>query len=313
LAVTSVIEVWDGRTAKRNASNEREYTRTFKVFTSAMTDGPGVVGDTRVTGIPHLFAFYDDHGSVDFGARVHDYQLTQTDDPFCWLVKVLYSSSIHRAEHSPGSGRSGKAEQADKGSTDDNPINRPASVKFSLAKYQKVTDYDSNQTAYKNAAGEYFKPRPQVDATRLVVTIDRNEYRPDLTNLLTYQDVLNRDPWLGTQAGQCKLNMYGESAHENGLLYYKMTYVIEVRQRDDIQFSLGVHAWDLCIANVGANQLDPVSGKLVKIVAANNGESINGQFPLGAQTGSVLPPGSPANFIPFVPYKSVNFAPLGIP
>jgi hypothetical protein len=233
MAVLSVTEHWNGREASRDSGNVREYKRTFLVLCSSMLDGPFTVG-APFTGIPTLFSYYvDQTGAVDLGARVHKYTVKQrSEDPLTWEVGVLYTSSVGKRPPA-GSGKSGKAEQADKGSTDDNPLNRPAIVRVQFQKFDKPIDLDKNGFPLRNFAGTPFQSTV-VDDTRTITTIDFNRPTLDRALIGLYQDTLNSDAgWWGTPLC-CKMNITAESAFENGSKYWKYSVTIENRTPIDI-------------------------------------------------------------------------------
>jgi hypothetical protein len=230
MAVVSAVETWSGREASRDASNVREYKRTFLVTCSSMKDGPFTVG-TPFTGIPTLFSYYvDQAGAIDLGARVHKYAVRQrAEDPFTWEVDVLYTSAVGKRPP-PGSGRSGKAEQADKGGVDDNPLNRPAVVRFQAQKFDKAFKFDKNGWPLRNFAGTPFQAQV-IDDTRTIITIDLNRPALDRSMVDQYQDALNSDNWWGYLPKTCKMSATVESAFENGVLYWKYSLTIERRRR----------------------------------------------------------------------------------
>src|SRR5438105_5652445 len=96
MAITRVTETWEGSDAVRDASNARQYRRTFQVETNDLRDGPAIVGNTSVTGIPGLYTSYvDAYGNTDPGAVVHSFHpKRRSDDPLIWDVEVLYASRV---------------------------------------------------------------------------------------------------------------------------------------------------------------------------------------------------------------------------
>jgi len=253
MPVVAVSELWKGRQGTRDMGNVREYRRTFLVQTSALTDGPWTVGDTPITGIPPLYSYYQDpSGAIDLGALVVKYTPRQTEEPLYWEIDVEYSSDIRRfmsPRHMGQSGRSGKAEQAAKGQQDQNPLNRPPVIKIGNAKFQKPVDIALSiywkgiappptlpavtsvpPVPILTSSGEKYEPRPEIDDTRIVVTIDRNEAIANFAQITQYQDAANNDSFWGLGPGCVKVNITCESAFENALFYWKKTYMLEFRR-----------------------------------------------------------------------------------
>ncbi len=268
MAVVAVTEIWDGRKAARDMNNVREYTRTFLVQTDKLTDGPFTVG-SPITGIPPLYSYYTDPtGAIDLGARVVKYSPEQMEDPLYWKVTVEYSSAIDRylSPHALGnSGRSGKAEQASKGQQDPNPLNRPPVICLSTRRYQKPVFHnlpfdDSPPVPILNSAGQIFSPMPEIDDSRIFVTIDRNEPVVNFDLFQKYQDAVNADPFWGEPEGCAKININAGSAFENGQFYWKVTYEIEFRRplppAIGDQGTSPVDGWKLPLVDNGMMMLD---------------------------------------------------------
>src|SRR4029077_1319434 len=215
MAVTSVAEVWAGRSGNRDIKNVRNYRRTFLVLTDNMLDGPfevGSIAGNPLPGparIPLLFEYYKDtRGVVDLGTLCQKLTPRQAEEPFAWYVDADYSSKIDNPE------------QAQKGQTDDNPLNRPAIVKWSMSKYQKPVDaaFDANgeDVPIVNSANEHFDPAPEIDDSRIILTVDRNEPPIDPSVMIAYQDATNADDFFGAGPGQAKIEeLSGESGFEN--------------------------------------------------------------------------------------------------
>jgi len=310
MSVTSVVEVFNGREASHEISNVRKYKRVYLVTTTAMTDGPFTVG-ANVTGIPGLFNYYTDpSGAVDLGAIVQGYNVSQGDDPFTWKVEVQYSSALEVKGSPRGdgrSGRSGKAEQAQKGQEDQNPLNRPPVIKYGASKHQKPIDraYDANNNlvALKNSAGEYFDPVVEIDDSRIVVTIDRNEAAVSLGTFAAYQDTVNLNIFAGQPVRTGKLNITAQTGFENNQFYWQVTYTIEWR-RD---------TWDLNLLDRGIHVLDPLgSGKLVNAYDPVNGAAYTTAVLLDG-AGNQLAQGGSAVYLNFRPYQAVDWTPLNLP
>lgn len=329
MAVTGVTEIWNGRTATHDIGNVREYKRTFLIQTNNALDGPFQVGNNFITGLPGLFTPYvDAYGIIDFGSIVQRYTPRQTDDPFYWEVDVEYSSSLTAFE-SPrdraASGRTGKAEQAGKGSEDQNPLNRPPVIRISGSRYQQEIYWttDDPRIAIVNSAGDPFDPPVMVDATRLTITYDRNERSLDFNKVATYQDVINNDPFWGQPPRTFKLNMNAGTAYENGLFYWQVTYLLEFRFGfiDSTQAFRG--GWPVNVVDKGLRYLD--KNKVPQNINDSNGLKISVPVPLdgqGHQLVQINPNTGKLNPLVYLPlpsgggvfnvYQLVPFGPLSL-
>jgi hypothetical protein len=274
VAILSVNEIWDARQGSRDGRGVRDYKRTYRVLTSTALDGPLQVGQLAgnplpgpVT-IPPLLSYYIDlQGVVDYGAYVMKWTPRQTEDPFTWLVDVEYSSDIRKLAGTPGkSGKSGKAEQARDGGDQANPLSRPPVFTFSSEKFQKPIDQDVGGFPITNSCGEKFDPSPQIDDSRAVLSIERNEAAMTVAQYvalqLKYKDALNSDQFAGQLAGMCRMEMpTGQSCFENGLFYYRMTYKVTFADPDLLTVPTGlVIGWTLYLLDHGYHHLDPNTG-----------------------------------------------------
>ena len=233
MAIVDVRETWEGSDAERDASNARQYRRTFQVITNDLRDGPAVVGNTSVTGIPGLYtSFVDAYGNIDRGAVVHSFKpKRRSDDPLIWDVEVLYASRVfNRSPYRQGaSGRSGKAEQGDKGQQDTNPLNAPVVIQVDGQKYEKPQATDLDGWSFVNFAGQAFA-QSVIDDTRILITMDKNKATIDQGQIGTYKDVLNADFFWGCEPLTLKIHIRAQSAFEEKLKYWKYSYYMEYRQ-----------------------------------------------------------------------------------
>lgn len=290
MTILHVREIWNGRQASIDSKNVRNYRRTFRVETDSMLDGPFQVTNTAL--LPSLFAYYaDPAGGIDLGALVHKITPRQLDEPFFWEVDVDYSSKIDNPE------------QAQTGAQEQDPLRRPSKIKWSMAKYQKAIDKDRNDKAMTNSAGE--KYLVEIDDSRPVLTISRNEQTVLPAQILEYQDAISSDTFFGAAAGTAKMDsISAESAYENGTFYWQVEYVIHFRRE----------GWKLKLLDEGMQEL--VGGKLRPIYPDNSANPVTAPVPLdshGVALTLPITPSNPAKFNEFDVYKDKAFAPLNLP
>jgi hypothetical protein len=287
--ILSVNEIWDGRQGSVDTKNVRNYTRTFRVITDSMVDGPFQVTDIPPP-FPSIFSFYSDPaGGIDLGAFCTKITPRQTDEPFVWIVTCEFSSKVDNPE------------QAQAGDTDKDPLTRPSVVKWSMAKFQRVLDRDVNDDPIVNSAGERFDPPIEIDDSRPVLSITRNEPTIDPANIVAYQDAVNTDTFFGCDPGTAKIDsIEAESAFENGTFYWKVSYTIHFRREGwDVQpLDQGYHH---LIAGVPTVNRDPQSGNPYPAPRLLDG------------SGNLLGTGADPVFLDFEAYKEMPFAPLALP
>jgi hypothetical protein len=300
MAIIAVEEVWNGRMASRDIGNVREYRRTFRITTNNMQDGPFVVGNNNISGLPGLFTPYSDtEGNVDLGALCQKYTPRNSDDPFTWFIDVDYSSSLTRYEAPVSrevSGRTGKAEQAAAGAENLNPLLQPPVIQFSQARYQREIETWQSQVVYgnttiaagtpiTNSANDPFDPPAIADYTRLVATYERNEARCPFAAMTIYQDVTNADNFWGAPPFCCKVNVNAQSAFTQGFFYWRVTYTLEFRFDQGAGGFIGTTiGWLKQAIDKGTRQL--VNGAQTVIVDPN-GQIVTTPVPLDG-TGKAL-------------------------
>ena len=287
--ILSANEIWNGRQASVDTKNVRNYTRTFRIITDSMLDGP-----FQVTAIPPpfpvLFGFYSDPaGGIDLGALCNKITPRQTDEPFVWEVTCEFSSKIDNPE------------QAQDGSAQQNPLLRPPVVKWSMAKFQRPVDQDNDGSPIVNSAGERFDPPIEIDDSRPVLHISRNEATVDPSLIVQYQDAVNADTFFGCDPGTAKMDsICAESAFENGVFYWKFEYEIHFR----------FDGWAVQPLDQGYHHL--VSG----VPSVNRDPQSGNPYPaprLLDGAGNMLGSGGTPVFLSFDVYNSLPFAPLSLP
>jgi len=207
MAIVSVQEI-TGAQAALNEKFERTYTRKFRVITDSALVGAAAVGNAvpPVIGSSYLTAT-----ESDLGAFCNSIQPVQdSDNPRVWEVTVEYGPQ------EPG---------------DENPLNRPLEISWSFAQFTRVCDRDINGHALLNSAGDFFDPPPEIDDSRPVLTIVRNEASFDPAQAIDYQDAVNSDSFLGFAAGTAKVMGISSSLQfESNIFFWKTSYEFQFRR-----------------------------------------------------------------------------------
>jgi len=171
----AVIEVNEktGAIGAENEKGDRTYTRVFHVVTNSSLDGGLTV--RLALGIPRRGDFYATQTDLDEGAFCKTITAQQdSENPRVWEVRVEY----------------GPSEDAQQ---DENPLNRAADVSCTFAKFQRVVWQDNDGKGIFNSTGMYFDPPVEIDDSRPVITIERNEAAFDLSLASDFQDAVNGD------------------------------------------------------------------------------------------------------------------------
>lgn len=159
--------------------------------------------------------------------------------------------------------------------------------------------------------GEIFVPPPEMDASRLILTITRNEdiSSPHPALALAYQDSLNSDIFWGAAPGQCKVMSITAQRQTKQLpdgsvvVYLRCTYQFQFRP-----------FWDIQLLDKGnfyfaaTSMADPTPARYA--FQSREGQPIEG---LLDGNGQKLADGGNPVFLSIRPYRSLPFAALNLP
>lgn len=226
-----INELFDGRDHALSDKGVRTYTRVFHVITDDPYVGPAAV--RAALGISRGDPYITDSES-DLQARVRRIQPQQQDNPRLWEVRVEYDSTQEEESESP--------------------FDKPPEVSWDFAQFTRVAYKDRDGKAILNSAGQYFDPPIEIDDSRPVLTVVRNEpsYNPSLA--YQYRDAVNSDAFYGAPPGTAKVvKITGASAVENDIPFWRVTY----------EFSFNPDGWQPSILDQG--RYAKIGGKLVPI------------------------------------------------
>lgn len=283
MAIVSVREVASGRDGSLNNKGERSYSRTFQVVTSDPLDGPLLV--RTAAGIPQRGSIYATATEFDPGAKVKTVNPAQdADNPKVWTVRVEYDSVT---EDKP-----------------ENPLDRPAEITWSAAPYSRVVWRDVDGKAILNSAGSYFDPPLEVDDSRPVLTIVRNEATYNPAVAIDYQDAINSDSWLGFAPRQAKVaKIEASSAIENDVFYWRVVREFHFRRE----------TWAMSVLDQGRYEKRNDKPVPIKVYTENGtaipNSHVTDPVPLdGAGLRLTNPGPDTAKFLTFKVYKERPFA-----
>ena len=281
-----------------NRTTERRYRRRFLVKTTDSKDPASVA--LLAPGLPGLGTQYVSGPVFDPEARVVSLR-PQRLHRRAWHVDVEYST------------------ETDDG---DDPLNREPRMSFNFQTFRVpiVGELDQDAAgdadkvfkgAMRTTAGEIFDPPPEMDESRPVLKIVRNEstFKP-LTAML-FQDAVNEAPWGGAQARQVKVNRISTSGKEsekiNGFTYeyYPVTYELHYKRE----------TWDIRLLNAGwyylnAAGADPTDPDNLVEFKDSSGKPRKG---LLADDGTALADGEAVTYVRKRAYKELNFNLLNLP
>ncbi len=233
MSIVAVNELFEGREAQENEKGQRFYTRVFQVVTDDPNDGP--LTAARATGVPRRGALYSAGNEVDLAARVRRITPSQNpESPRLWEIRIEYDTV--------------REEQ------DENPLNRPYEVNWDFAQFTRPVWRDIFGNAILNSARQYYDPPVEIDDSRPVLSVTRNEggFNPGLA--IEFQDAINSDTFLGFSPGTVKVaKIAAQSQFENNWFYWRVTY----------EFNFRREGWNISILDQGRYELR--NGKPVPI------------------------------------------------
>ncbi len=269
--------------------NQRKYTREWLVQTNDYKDGPAIVASSA--GIPFLYSSYNFGNEIDVYALLRELEAERANpNSLFWYVTGHYSTPEPYRRHMPSGGL------RDTAGANDNPLLQLPEIDTSFEKYQEVVFYVYDQltqqiTPCRASNNEVYNPPPTKDASRLILTITRNEEitAPHPAADLIYNDSVNADIFWGSPPGTWKCQ--GISARRETkqlqdksiLPYLKVTYKFEARL-----------TWDTQILDAGTYYLPGGNrNQLAKKMAflTSDGHPITGT--LNGAGDSLLPPQNP--------------------
>lgn len=211
MAILSIERVWHGETWSDGKKGAREYEELYRVITNdpdasalaVRVAVPVVVGD-----------FYSDDPAARCTGRTAK---RHEDSREVWEVTVTYA-------YEPG----------DEEEEDDNPLARPALIRWTAAQYTKPVIKDRNGNAVVNSAGDYFDPPPEIEDVRWQVTAQVN-WATVPSSILGYAGRVNSAAFTidGVTVGAGQARLAGldisEVQYENDVTYRTVTAVYELR------------------------------------------------------------------------------------
>ena len=292
----TVDEIWEGRNGDIDNKGTRTYTRVFRVVTDSNLDGPREV--RQATGIPRVNDPYIVSTEQDLGATVTSVKPSQqSEHPRVWLVSVEYSTDT---------GTSSQQE------AEEDPLDRPAVIEWTFARFQIPAEFDTDGGAILNSAKERFDPPPMIDDSRPVLRITKNQSSFDPALAVSFQDAVNSDAFFGGNPGQVKvMAISSRNAFDAGTQFFEVQY----------EFMMRREGWALRVLDQGFKEL--IGGEQIHM-----SEPIMDAAPTPNPKGTVKitspalldgsgrkldPPTATPHFLDYDVYQTKTFATLNLP
>lgn len=301
MSVTFVRVLKRGRSGTRElGGGKRTYTQVFLVGTDSPLDGSQIartaIDPKGGPVIPQPGTFYVAGNEFDLGCFIKSVEAHEVGETgMLWEVSVTADS-----------------EMPDPPRDQENPLDRPPEVSWSFAQFQRVAEKDMAGNAILNSAGQPFDPPIQVDDSRPVCDIERNEDTFDPNIVFAYKDAINSDALdiggLTVLPGQAKMSNIGARRQfENSQYYWKVNYQIQVK----------ADGWALSILDQGWYKTGN-NGKPTPCLD-DQGNEVTSPVLLDGNGGQLTLPPAPAGqpggpfFKTFDVYPELPFAALALP
>lgn len=242
----------------------RRHTRRWIVKTNSNYDTAyGVLTGASLTGPVPIPLIYARH-PTDTLAFARKAKADRAEDPRKWFVTVEYDNQVDTSRNV------------------ENPIDRPPIVRLKFAQFQKPTPKDQDGNLICTTAGQPIIPAIEVDNSRPIITVERNEASFAAMTAIDYQDAISTDVFYGSDPGCAKMQNVdiGEERFENGVRFRTATYEIHF-DRD---------GWQGPILNRGTKFYDSTgpNRKLVKVPSGGNPVMIKQDGTLLNGSGEVM-------------------------
>jgi hypothetical protein len=146
--------------------------------------------------------------------------------PRQWTIEAEYSSKPTKEDES-----------------EENPLNRPARIRWRTSNYQKAIWQDINSKAILNSAGDYFDPPVEVDRAYWTVSVSKNVADVPVW-ILDYENGVNNAAITigGVVIGQHEAKLsdieISELKIEGDYQYFEFSYTLERRREKWIPFKV---------------------------------------------------------------------------
>lgn len=313
MAVVHVIDGTDPREGSENSESEHKYTRVLTVIVDDPHDDAIIV--RQGTGVPRKKDPYVTKNAVDLGALCVNITPRQEQDaPLVWRVTCEYDSK-HGEQQSPGQGN-------------ENPLDDQAEIEWSSEKFKSIkTSWLQDVpcapppgmilkwTPIRNSAFEAYLDPPEIDDSRVVLKISRNQPTYNATLSIPYANALNSDVFFGAPPCTAKMEPWqAVSKWKGNLFYWRVTYEIHFK----------FDGWDLVILDAGKNMRTQVGSQgqntlrwVRDAIRGKDGTPISDPVPLNGFGQPLALPEDGTEPV-YVwnrgrAYRSLPFAPLNLP
>src|SRR5262245_57008314 len=219
----TVVETFPERGATLNQHGDRTHVRSWHVYTD--TDTLDAIDVGNALPVDRGDHYVGPGGQIDLGATVRDIEVRQKpESPRHWFCTAKYSSEPLSSGASGGSGNAsggGKSDLPDQ-SQQENPLLRPAELRYGHQKQMRVAYQTVGGTPIVNSAGFPFDPPVEVERVYLTLQLGQNiadaDFDPQI--ITTFVGKTNSAQWGPWAIGKARCSAIVVDRHfENGIYY----------------------------------------------------------------------------------------------
>lgn len=222
MAVIRVDPINDSRDGEEDEKAVGTFTASYRVQTNDPLDGPYVViNDPQ---LPQLYSAYSvGNDSLSSALCIGKTPRPEGDSRKSWIVTCRFSTNALQF--------------------DSNPLNDPIRVSLGFDQFTRIAREDKDGNPVGNSLGDMFDPPPEIDDSRPVYKVIRNESYINESLVADMKDSVNEGSWRGFQPRcvKCKSISPGDLQIRNGTEYYAVVY----------EFHINGDTWDFKLLNRG--------------------------------------------------------------
>lgn len=254
MAVTGVVETFDGRSASDDSKNQVTMRRTFLVRTNNNYDDAVTVA---TAGIPAMYSVHPAYPKAFVVGR--DFQ--PQEDPQLWKVVVSYSSNLDTItpSSSPSAPQTPEVAKQQQGSAPDervaNPLQRPTDCDFSTVDRSKLLliDYHTVPKTVVNSIFEKFDPPVETERPVLNMHLEFNTATFLASTWMDRVKTVNDATFSGYPARSMFLDrLTAKRVYENEVKYWRVS----------LDIALDKELWDILVLNHSYRELDQDTGTI---------------------------------------------------
>ena len=250
MAVTGVLELFEGRSGSVDSKGQTALARVFMVRTDNLSDD--AVTAIAYSGVPELWSVHPNSNKSFCVSR----NATQMEDGYLWKVAVNYSSNMDTTSGATAPQTpevAGQQKGSAPGERVENPLDRPTDVSYSISESSSVAYYDYHEPpkAYVNALKEKFDPPIEAPDPILNMSLEFNTASFSALEWLHRLKTVNDSTFFDFAPRTLMLDkVSAKRVYENGIKYWRVSIEVVINEL----------TWDIQVLNHSYREKIAVTG-----------------------------------------------------